>query len=326
MATGKALNGKPYAGNPHVRFDEGEVASAATPRRGSLLYRKIICALALVGAAFLARATEPAALTLALQGNNVVVTVPANNTLYDTSRLYLVWDGVDHGADLSAWPAAKRMQYDGTISTAASTCQFSTNGIPAGSIVRAIATSDVRLINSWVKIAGNQYIDTGIPDNVTFGVDFKFRPLSASTGGMYGSVLSSGVDQFTIAMYNSHNNYYLRYGGNGATGQGDPYNPAFVLSDLTVAHEIRIFGGTAYLDGVQTLTKLNEGTQAKKCNGAVGGYGHSILLGTSWARNTGNALSGRYCHCEWYYASLLNSSGAPIVNLVPALRGGDLPL
>ena len=39
MATGKALNGKPYAGNPHVRFDEGEVASAATSRRGSLLYK-----------------------------------------------------------------------------------------------------------------------------------------------------------------------------------------------------------------------------------------------------------------------------------------------
>ena len=38
-ATGKVLEGKPYAGNPHVRFDEGEVASVATPRRGSLLYR-----------------------------------------------------------------------------------------------------------------------------------------------------------------------------------------------------------------------------------------------------------------------------------------------
>ena len=47
MATGKALNGKPYAGNPHVRFDEGEVASAATPRRGSLLYKKM--QLAIVG-------------------------------------------------------------------------------------------------------------------------------------------------------------------------------------------------------------------------------------------------------------------------------------
>ncbi len=32
-----AIHGKPDAGNPDVRFDEGEVASAATPRRGSLL-------------------------------------------------------------------------------------------------------------------------------------------------------------------------------------------------------------------------------------------------------------------------------------------------
>ena len=40
MATGKALDGKPYAGNPHVRFDEGEVAPATTPRRGSLLYNR----------------------------------------------------------------------------------------------------------------------------------------------------------------------------------------------------------------------------------------------------------------------------------------------
>ena len=32
------LNGKPDAGNPHVRFDEGEVASTK-PRRGSLLYK-----------------------------------------------------------------------------------------------------------------------------------------------------------------------------------------------------------------------------------------------------------------------------------------------
>ena len=39
MTTGKVLNGKPYAGTPHVRFDEGEVASAAMPRRGSLLYK-----------------------------------------------------------------------------------------------------------------------------------------------------------------------------------------------------------------------------------------------------------------------------------------------
>ncbi|MDE3275379.1 MAG: hypothetical protein PUJ80_05090, partial [Verrucomicrobiota bacterium] len=43
MTTGKALNGKPYEGNPHVRFDEGKVASTM-PRRGSLLCRCLIMA------------------------------------------------------------------------------------------------------------------------------------------------------------------------------------------------------------------------------------------------------------------------------------------
>jgi len=39
--TNATLRGKPDAGNLHVRFDEGEVASAK-PRRGSLLYKKMI--------------------------------------------------------------------------------------------------------------------------------------------------------------------------------------------------------------------------------------------------------------------------------------------
>ena len=41
MTKREALNGKPYAGNPHVRFDEGEAASTATSRRGSLLYKEL---------------------------------------------------------------------------------------------------------------------------------------------------------------------------------------------------------------------------------------------------------------------------------------------
>ena len=42
MTKREALNGKPYAGNPHVRFDEGEAASTATSRRGSLLYKLVV--------------------------------------------------------------------------------------------------------------------------------------------------------------------------------------------------------------------------------------------------------------------------------------------
>ena len=40
QAKGKTLVGKPYAGNPLVRFEEREVAPAATPRRGSLLHKR----------------------------------------------------------------------------------------------------------------------------------------------------------------------------------------------------------------------------------------------------------------------------------------------
>ena len=68
MSTRKAFDGKPYSGNPHVapsqsyggtgRFDEGEVASTATPRRGSLLCGKgKILTLALVVAVSAAAAT-----------------------------------------------------------------------------------------------------------------------------------------------------------------------------------------------------------------------------------------------------------------------------
>jgi len=45
--TNAVLRGKPDAGNPHVRFDEGEVASATTPKRGSLLYTKKLMMMAM---------------------------------------------------------------------------------------------------------------------------------------------------------------------------------------------------------------------------------------------------------------------------------------
>ena len=60
-------DGKPYAGNPHVRFDEGEVASATTPRRGSLLYKerakmkKLIIMISAAALSFAVRADAPSA-------------------------------------------------------------------------------------------------------------------------------------------------------------------------------------------------------------------------------------------------------------------------
>ena len=79
MTTGKALNGKPYAGNPHVRFDEGEVASAAMPRRGSLLYKqRRINASILIGlmAGLVAGAASAATMTQLINGPSDIRVAP----------------------------------------------------------------------------------------------------------------------------------------------------------------------------------------------------------------------------------------------------------
>ncbi len=76
-------NGKPYAGNPHVRFDEGEVAPAATPRRGSLLYsfclRSALSAALVTGGVF-AAVVENDELRVELDESNGSLTVADKRT------------------------------------------------------------------------------------------------------------------------------------------------------------------------------------------------------------------------------------------------------
>ena len=104
--TNAALRGKPDAGNPHVRFDEGEVAPcteevslrrvhwrrqpegrasvcAATPRRGSLLYNKLLGMICVVVAA-------ASAYSSSITIDSVVQRWPWNNKFDIT---YTVTDG-----------------------------------------------------------------------------------------------------------------------------------------------------------------------------------------------------------------------------------------
>ena len=101
MATGKALDGKPYAGNPHVRFDEGEVAfcrciaegcasrCATTPRRGALLHRMalmagVVATCTAVGTAqagFVIRPVDDDRAVVTSDGDDEVIIVKTNTTL-----------------------------------------------------------------------------------------------------------------------------------------------------------------------------------------------------------------------------------------------------
>ena len=71
--TNAALRGKPDAGNSHVRFDEGEVASAATPRRGSILRSmRELCIIAYLVAAGASLPAATAPQSVASSGVNLM--------------------------------------------------------------------------------------------------------------------------------------------------------------------------------------------------------------------------------------------------------------
>ena len=106
MATGKVLNGKPYAGNPHVRFDEGEAALAATPRRGSLRC-KILTVLLAMACASVAHSADKIAGLREKTGVNV-----QSGTVTETDNVILSGDGEFYktGAGTYVLPGAKLNQ------------------------------------------------------------------------------------------------------------------------------------------------------------------------------------------------------------------------
>lgn len=262
------------------------------------------------------------ALNVLADGGNITVSVPANS-YDDTSKLYLVWSDGDLGDKFSAWPLANRRAYAGTLSSAAATYQISADGIPAGSVVRAIVTSDVRLIDGWVSLGSGQYVNTGIKGNEAYGTEIKFRRTGAN--GTWASVIGSKLDNFTIGQRENNNNqFYLRYQGvNGGLS-------AFTWADTSVPHTILVKHSIndgkghvngAYVDGTKvTLSFLND--KGKTRTGPVGALGTDagdIFVGSS--NNGSGASSGRYCFGEWHYVKIYDSNGYDMLHLVPAIRG-----
>jgi len=90
------LRGKPDAGNLHVRFDEGEVASAK-PRRGSLLYKKLIVGISAALCGFAAFASW--------------------NVVQESSKWYLSEDVAENGWKFTATVSGTDVSVTGISST-----------------------------------------------------------------------------------------------------------------------------------------------------------------------------------------------------------------
>ena len=201
MATGKALNGKPYAGNPHVRFDEGEVASAATPRRGSLLYSFKVLKIGR-GAS---RRVRSCCGTLAVVSVFCIAT--ASSQLWADNPSILSNGSFEsytlRGSD--TFPdTQKHLGLDGTRSVLNWTHSSSGAGICASGDSPFLGGGDVPDGSAAVYLQNSGTISQSvtITDAGTYEVSFRYAGRSSYTGGcIYVKIVDSSNAETTLASF-----------------------------------------------------------------------------------------------------------------------------
>ena len=196
--TNAALLGKPDAGNPHVRFDEGEVASATTPRRGSLLYKNIVQK----------NIAVLVAITLAVAAHCGIID---SDTLVYVSSDIAPASGVNMN-DLSVSdPLKPALQFtNNTRPMQISDVVFS--NLYAGIYYDSCKTANTNVLyingRMGLKMADNSYL------NDSFTAEFFFRAESADSTGMF----SPEADAY-LAM--QHANWYFRINSSGVIFYND---------------------------------------------------------------------------------------------------------
>lgn len=256
---------------------------------------------------------DVAELTLAIDGDSATVVAQAGALDPADTRLYLVWDAENKGVALSAW--ANSIECTDTLSSDAATYTFDISGVGANSVMRALAVTDVRLIDGYVRLAANQYIDTGISAANTYGFDITYQNVSTSLGNSnYASLMGGVLDDFTVGRYyktgkSGYNRIYLRWRGDGHTTEFSG------LGNSTETNNVSVAGGKAYLGETVKISNLE--------SDSAGTIDKSILLGTAWSNvspYTGLSKNG-FFPANWFHASLSDAEGNALVDLVPALRG-----
>ena len=261
-------------------------------------------------------------LDISFATNNVTV-VDSHGALDGTSELWLVWDTADKGQDVSAWPAANRVKYEGALPSEDSSYTFTRASVPAGSVLRVLATSKARRLGEggYVYAGKDQYIDTGVKATAIHGLYMKFM---YSAGDWNGSnrysllIANEGNKDFAIGRYAASGQpdgkFYVKH--RNTTGTPNGY---FDISGsgLGQVHEFTIANQTATLDGVAVVSGLGEG--------AIGQKNLRVWLSNGYPDNatTEGALSGRCCHARWYAVRFDDANGSALLNLVPAVWNGE---
>ena len=172
--------------------------------------------------------------------------------------------------------------------------------------------SDVDKINAnytaidYIESTGTQYIDTGIPGNSVYGIEFEYLPLSTSNT-LYDSIVSGTLDNATFGFYNDINHLYLRWNKNDNDNLGGQY------PEVSAAEKnyIEVKDGQYYINGQKQydIDKI-----------AFSNDNNNIYIFNNFNLNRGSKI-------KLYSLKLYDENGNLIRDFVPAYRkkGDDIP-
>ena len=298
MTKGKALDGKPHAGNPHVRLDEGEVAQSAKPRRGAPFCKSgnaskkkvdgMVLGAVLLGIATVSPACGDVVLWHHFDERAPGDTAQANDVFTNSvsescgsGRAYSINTGTAPGSDPAfmpkfAVPCYVDNVYDpvsGTAYANAASISFRTEGTSSALAGGAVVIADdpkFRLDNYTVEC----FVCT------TGGT---FNTIAPIVGKIYGNAFTS--ESWQIGML-TNGKLFMRFSGSNSSTTGEG---SHVINDgvwhhlaLTCSYDATKNESTytMYVDYVEDFARTatgstRYGTVAGQNDIYVGGYRHA---------------------------------------------------
>ncbi|MBQ6140464.1 MAG: hypothetical protein IJI54_04180, partial [Kiritimatiellae bacterium] len=309
MATGKALNGKPYAGNPHVRFDEGAGASRHSGR-SALLYKHSSLYATVAAAICMATVSTPSlAVTLCVsRQTETSVTLAFGGKDNNDYELFLAHGAADGGEDKHAWDSFEKVAdipYDQT-SYEYEVPAALRDGRPLRFFL--MQRTCVNMAKELVSITstGAQWIDTGVAPANNWAIDFRFKTLD--TGTIVNNTTFFGRG-FTSKQY-----LFIYQNENGVT------KFRFFDSSNTVSTPVANTDYRLVIDPASYLTLTGGGSETRKSvNRSVNGSGNFYIFADN---------SGKYPAAYTFYSMKIGgSSGSKVRDFIPAVNAsGDIGL
>ncbi|MBE6396037.1 MAG: hypothetical protein E7046_03440 [Lentisphaerae bacterium] len=321
MTTGKALKGKPYVGNPYVRFNEEDTASA---RRGSSLYKTRTQFLSVMNVRGVTFAILVATLVCGSTRASVFCTQNgATLTVRATSDeagkgLVLLWDDTE----TSGVFANTNVVCDAVSSEGGSyDFDLATAGVPNGAVCR-VATAVVYKRLDMLQMTGTRaYVDTGIKGKDVYGLRFGFYPTAKSGTGAsdFYCAINCGKNNGTGTIAN-RGGFLVGVGSTQEITQfrfywrGENHNSANDWADRVSTEQINEY---AFTNGIATLNGTLMRTQL---SGAICTNELNVFIGKTayTAANIPYSLYG-----WWSHVSFDDADGNLLLDYVPVMRASD---